>query len=131
EHITRVRLVLKRLQEYQLLVKFKKKLTSTERNYDVGNRELLVVKAALEEWRHWLEGAHFPFMILTDHRNLEYIKAVKRLNPHKARWARFFTRFNFTLPYRPGSKNKADALSRIHEPDNTPAKDETSSPPPA
>ncbi len=33
------------------------KLTPTERNYDVGDRELLAIKAALEEWRHWLEGA--------------------------------------------------------------------------
>ncbi|KAI3358925.1 hypothetical protein L3Q82_015316, partial [Scortum barcoo] len=24
-----------------------------ERNYDVGNRELLAIKVALEEWRHW------------------------------------------------------------------------------
>ena len=27
-------------------------LNPTERNYDVGNRQLLVVKMALEEWRH-------------------------------------------------------------------------------
>ncbi|KAK3520041.1 hypothetical protein QTP70_011913 [Hemibagrus guttatus] len=31
-------------------------LTPTERNYHVGDRELLAVKLALEEWRHWLEG---------------------------------------------------------------------------
>ncbi|KAK3507946.1 hypothetical protein QTP70_005050 [Hemibagrus guttatus] len=37
------------------------KLTAAERNYDVGNRELLAIKAALEEWRHWLEGARHPF----------------------------------------------------------------------
>ncbi|KAK3516699.1 hypothetical protein QTP70_022492, partial [Hemibagrus guttatus] len=38
-----------------------RKLTAAERNYDVGNRELLAIKAALEEWRHWLEGARHPF----------------------------------------------------------------------
>lgn len=26
-------------------------------SYDVGNKEVLTVKLALEEWRHWLEGA--------------------------------------------------------------------------
>lgn len=47
----------------------------------------------------------------TDHRNLEYIRAAKRLNPRQARWALFFARFQFTLSYRPGSKNvMADAL---------------------
>ncbi len=35
---------------------FSRKLSSSERNYDVGNRELLAMKAAMEEWRHWLEG---------------------------------------------------------------------------
>ncbi|KAK3554936.1 hypothetical protein QTP86_001566 [Hemibagrus guttatus] len=29
-----------------------RKLTAAERNYDVSNRELLAIKAALEEWRH-------------------------------------------------------------------------------
>ena len=34
-----------------------RRLSLPERNYDVGNRQLLAVKLALEEWRHWLEGA--------------------------------------------------------------------------
>ena len=82
----------------------------------MGNRELLAVKLALEEWRHWLEGARHPFTVLTDHKNLEYIWEARRLNPRQARWALFFTRFDFSLSYRPGSKNvQADALSRLHE----------------
>ncbi|KAL0164283.1 hypothetical protein M9458_040036 [Cirrhinus mrigala] len=96
---------------------YSRKLTSAERNYDVGNKELLSMKAAIEEWRHWLEGARHPFQVITDHKNLEYIKGAKRLNPRQARWALFFTRFDFTVTYRPGSKNsKADALSRKHDP---------------
>lgn len=95
---------------------FSRKLTAAERNYDVGNRELLAMKLALEEWRHWLEGASHPFVVLTDHKNLEYLRSAKRLNPRQARWALFFTRFQFTVTYRPGSKNtKADALSRQTE----------------
>ena len=54
--------------------------------------------------------------MLTDHKNLEYIWEARRLNPRQARWALFFTRFDFSLSYRPGSKNvQADALSRLHE----------------
>ncbi|KAK3509245.1 hypothetical protein QTP70_025600 [Hemibagrus guttatus] len=95
---------------------YSRKLTTAEVNYDVGNRELLAIKAALEEWRHWLEGARHPFQVLTDHQNLEYLHGAKRLNPRQARWALFFTRFQFTVSYRPGSKNgKADALSRQSE----------------
>ena len=92
---------------------FSHKLDPPERNYDVGNRELLAVVLALEEWRHWLEGAEHPFIVWTDHRNLAYIQTAKRLNSRQARWALFLGRFNFTLTYRPGSRNvKPDALSR-------------------
>ncbi|KAI3377400.1 hypothetical protein L3Q82_008590 [Scortum barcoo] len=81
----------------------KKKLRRETTN--VGNKELLAVKVALEEWRHWLEGAEQPFIVWTDHKNLEYLKSAKRLNSRQARWALFFSRFRFTLLYRPGSQN--------------------------
>ncbi|KAK5885228.1 hypothetical protein CesoFtcFv8_018960 [Champsocephalus esox] len=98
-----------------------RKLSSAERNYDVGNRELLAVKIALEEWRHWLEGAEQDFLVWTDHKNLQYIRKVKRLNSRQARWALFFNRFRFTLSYRPGSQNgKPDALSRMYDPEPSP-----------
>uniref|UniRef100_A0A8C8DF58 Gypsy retrotransposon integrase-like protein 1 n=1 Tax=Oryzias sinensis TaxID=183150 RepID=A0A8C8DF58_9TELE len=49
-----------------------------------------------------------------------------RLNPRQARWALFFSRFNFTVSFRPGSRNvKPDALSRLHSPEEP----ETSSSP--
>ena len=91
---------------------FSRCLSPAEYNYDVGNRELLAVKLALEEWRHFLEGAEHPFVVWTDHRNLEYLHSARRLTPRQARWALFLGRFNFTLSYRPGSRNgKPDALS--------------------
>uniref|UniRef100_A0A3B1KG24 Gypsy retrotransposon integrase-like protein 1 n=1 Tax=Astyanax mexicanus TaxID=7994 RepID=A0A3B1KG24_ASTMX len=75
------------------------------------------MKLALEEWRHWLEGAEHPFLVRTDHKNLAYIQQAKCLNPRLARWGLFFTRFDFILSHRPGSKNvKPDALSRQWEP---------------
>ncbi len=47
------------------------------------------------------------------HRNLAYICSANRLNARQAWWALFFWRFDFTISYRPGSKNtKPDALSR-------------------
>uniref|UniRef100_A0A3B3HM41 Gypsy retrotransposon integrase-like protein 1 n=1 Tax=Oryzias latipes TaxID=8090 RepID=A0A3B3HM41_ORYLA len=92
---------------------YSRKLSPAEQNYDVGNRELLAIKLALEEWRHWLEGAELPFIVWTDHKNLAYLRSAKRLNSRQARWCLFFDRFNFTITYRPGSRNiKPDALSR-------------------
>jgi len=60
-----------------------RKLNTAERNYNVGDRELLAMKVAFEEWRLWLEGSTHPFMVLTDHKNLEYLRTAKRLNPRQ------------------------------------------------
>ncbi len=59
------------------------------------------MKAAFEEWRHWLEGAKLPFLVLTDHSNLKYIRSAKRLNPRQARWSLFFSRFDFKVTNPP------------------------------
>jgi hypothetical protein len=42
------------------------RLNPAERNYDVGNREPKAVNMALEEWRHWLQGAEQPFLVWTN-----------------------------------------------------------------
>ncbi|KAI4898691.1 hypothetical protein NFI96_020791 [Prochilodus magdalenae] len=102
------------------IVFFSHKLSPAERNYGIGDRELLAMKLALEEWRHWLEGARHPFLVLTDHKNLEYLRSAKRLNSRQARWSLFFSRFDFKITYRPGSHNtKADSLSRIYDSEDT------------
>ena len=101
---------------------FSRRLSPSERNYDIGNRELLAMKLALDDRRHWLEGTRVSFVVWTDHRNLEYIRSAKRLNSRQARWSLFFDRFNFTLSYRPRSRNvNPDALSRqfLECPDET------------
>ncbi|CAJ0927619.1 unnamed protein product [Ranitomeya imitator] len=98
---------------------FSRKFSPAERNYDVGNRELLAMKWVFEEWRHWLEGAKHRVVVLTDHKNLTYLESAKRLNERQARWSLFFSRFDFVVSYLPGSKNvKADALSRSFVPDS-------------
>ncbi|KAL0157924.1 hypothetical protein M9458_046000, partial [Cirrhinus mrigala] len=99
---------------------FSRKFNPTQQRYGVGDRELLAIKWALEEWRHWLQGGSDPFTVWTDHQNLTVIRQTKQLNPRQARWALFFEHFNFQLSYRPGSKNtKADAISRQHQRDTT------------
>lgn len=91
---------------------FSTKLSPADRNYEVGNLDLLAIKLALEELRHWLEGPEQPFFVWTDHKNLRYIRTAGRLNSHQARWAMFFTCFNFTLSFHSSSRNvKLDALS--------------------
>lgn len=77
------------------------------------NHELLAVVIALQEWRHWLEGAALPFPVWTDQHNLVYLRSAKCLNSCQARRGLFLGRLQFTLSYRPGSHNtKLDMLPR-------------------
>ena len=54
--------------------------TPTERNYDIYERELLAVMKALAHWRPYLGWTKVPFVIRTDHANLQYWKAPQNLN---------------------------------------------------
>jgi len=47
-----------------------KSLNTIERNYEIHDKEMLVVIRCLEAWRHYLEGAKLKFEIWTDHKNL-------------------------------------------------------------
>jgi len=90
-----------------------KSLSDTEQNYEIYDKEMLVVVRCLEVWRHFLEGATKKFKIWTDHKNLKYFMKVQKLNRRQARWALYLSRFSFTLKHIPGSKmGKADSLSR-------------------
>ena len=90
-----------------------KLLNETERNYEIHDKEMLVIIRGLEAWRHLLEGAQYKFEIWTDHKNLEYFMKAQKLNRRQARWALYLSRFDFTLKHVAGSKmGKADGLSR-------------------
>ena len=90
-----------------------KSLSPVERNYEIHDKEMLAIIRAMEEWRHFLEGAEHRFEVWTDHKNLEYFRTAKKLNRRQARWSLYLARFDFVLIHRPGkSMGKPDALSR-------------------
>lgn len=92
---------------------YSRSMSAAEQNYDIHDKELLAVKTALEQWRHYLEGARFPVTVYTDHKNLEHFATARSLNQRQIRWSMFFSRFDFVMVYRPGIRaGKPDALSR-------------------
>jgi len=91
---------------------YSKSLSPVERNYEIHDKEMLAIIRALEEWRHFLEGAHHPVEIWTDHKNLEYFMMAKKLNHRQARWSLYLARFDFKLVHCLGrSMEKPNALS--------------------
>ncbi|KAK1788806.1 hypothetical protein P4O66_002616 [Electrophorus voltai] len=91
---------------------FSKKLSLSKRNYGVGDRELLAMKLAFKEWRHCLEGVRHPFTVITNHKNLEYLQTIKRLNSRQARWLLFFSRGKaLQWPDKPPAQGSGDCDS--------------------
>jgi len=91
---------------------YNKSLFPVEWNYEIHDKEMLAIICALEEWRHFLEGAQHPVEIWMDHKNLEYFMTAKKLNRRQARWSLYLARFDFKLIHHPGqSIGKPDTLS--------------------
>ena len=67
-------------EKWRPVVFISKSLNKTERNYEIHNREMLVIIRCLEEWRHLLEGIQDRFEIWSDHKNLEYFMSSQKLN---------------------------------------------------
>lgn len=84
-----------------------------ERNYAVGEQELLAVVLALKQWRCYFEGANV-MVVVTDHKPNTYLdtKSHEQLTPRQVRWQQFLSRFHFDWEYRKGCYNVADPLSR-------------------
>jgi hypothetical protein len=88
-------------------------MSPEERNYPVTDKEMLSVIRSLEQWRHYLEGAHHEFEIWNDHANLQWFMKHQDLNRRQARWAQYLSMFNFKWLHKAGATmGKADALSR-------------------
>ena len=90
-----------------------KTMIPAERNYFIHDKELVAIVRTLKESEPELLSLQEPFVVVTDHRALEYFIMKQKLNARQARWAEYSSRFNFRITYRPGCKNwAADASSR-------------------
>ena len=91
---------------------FSKTFAPAERNYDIYDQELLAVILALNEWWQYLQGTTHSVTIITNHRNLSYIKNPRKLFHWQAHWSLFLQDFNIRWQVIPGTwMVPADALS--------------------
>ena len=91
---------------------FSRKMTPAEQNYEIYDKELLAIVAALRHWRIYCEGAT-GLTIYSDHKNLQYFTTTKDLSRRQCRWSELLGQYKFDIIYTPGKDNgRADALSR-------------------
>lgn len=75
-------------------------------------RELHAITSAVRKWRHYLLG--YPFIIITDHKSLKDLMSQVLQTPEQQHYLSKLLRFDYSIQYRPGSKNvAADALSWV------------------
>ncbi|GJP60385.1 hypothetical protein CLOP_g17596 [Closterium sp. NIES-67] len=88
-----------------------RKLQGAEKNYIVHDKEMLAMVHAFKTWRCYLTGADVA--VRTDHKSLQYLRAQPNLNPRQIRWLDFLeSNFHYTITYKRGANNIADALTR-------------------
>ena len=95
---------------------YSRKLTPLELNYDIYNKELLVIVAALKEWRVFLQGTAELFIIKTDYKNLIGFLTIKKLNYRQVRQAEMLIEYYFKIKHVKGMDNaRADTLNKKTE----------------
>jgi hypothetical protein len=89
-----------------------RKLTPTECNYPTGDREMLGIVYALQQWRCYLEGTKFT--VNSDHLNHTWFKSKRDLSRRQANWCMWLESYfsNVDITYKKGADNLSDPLSR-------------------
>jgi hypothetical protein len=89
-----------------------RKLSTTERNYTMTEREGLAMVYALQKFRHYLLGGHFK--MFTDHSALKYLFNKPLLGGRICIWILLFQEYDFEIVVKPRRMNKGlDHLSRL------------------
>ncbi|GJP67944.1 hypothetical protein CLOP_g24702, partial [Closterium sp. NIES-67] len=96
----------------QTIAYLSKKLHGAELNYPIHDKEALAIVIAFKAWRCYLEGRRTT--VFTDHCSLKYLKTQPNLSRRQVGWIDFLeTHFHYDIAYKPGHKNKADALHTL------------------
>ena len=61
-----------------------KTMIPAQLNYFIHDTELLAIVRALEDWEPELLSLQEPFVVVTDHRALEYFMKKEKLNARQA-----------------------------------------------
>jgi len=89
-----------------------RKLSPAERNYPTGDREMLGIYYALQQWRCYLEGA--VFKVNSDHLNHTWFNKKQDLSRRQAKWSQWIESYysGTEIAYKAGKDNLSDPLSR-------------------
>ena len=88
-------------------------MTLAELNYNIYNKELLGIVAALKEWRAFLYSTIKLFRVVIDHKNLTGFLTTKELNWRQVKWVEELVKYYFKIEHTKGTENmRVNAFSK-------------------
>ncbi len=81
------------------IVYFLKKHNSIECNYEIYNKEFMIIVCTFKKWWSELKDFIYSVKMITNHKNSKYFMSIKQLNHHQAHWSEFLSRFNYCITY--------------------------------
>ena len=67
-------------KKYQLIAFYLQKLSLTELNYEIYNKELLAIINVFRKWQVYLKRLKYIIQVYIDYKNLVYFIITKQLN---------------------------------------------------
>jgi len=94
------------------IVFYSKNMSSAECNYEIYDKELLIIIWAFEHWWLELKLTDISIKMFINHQALISLMKDKELSRRQMRWVQKFADFNFRIMYRSDKQNiKIDALT--------------------
>ncbi len=82
-----------------LVAYFLKKHNSVECNYEIYDKELMIIVCTFKKWWSKLEDFIYSVEMIMNHKNLEYFMSIKQLSHHQTCWSEFLSKFNYHITY--------------------------------
>ena len=82
------------------MIFFFSKMSLKECNYEIYDKELLIIVKAFKEWHSEIYDITDSVTVFTDHKNLKYFITIYKLNCHQVCWNKFLSKFNFNIIYQ-------------------------------
>ena len=107
------------------IIFYSKNIIFAECNYEIYDKELLIIIHCLKHWCLELKCMNILIKIFIDHLNLKYFMIIKELIRWQARWAEKLSEYNFKIIYQSKKQNlKVDALIRMSDVKSVEANDD-------
>ena len=82
------------------MIFYSKNMIFAECNYEIYDKELLIIIRCLKHWCFKLKCMNILIKIFIDHLNLKYFMIIKKLIRWQAKWAEKLSEYNFKIIYQ-------------------------------